>query len=121
MGWTYSHKAKLETIKQFFERHWNNENCQVLACKSYLHEAYLAVKNLKTNEVFAVVCLIHHKRGTKYAPEHYNFGYKDIEECCGPFYYSCPNSILDLLTPPSNETAAKWREQCRERNAKHDN
>ncbi len=33
----------------------------------------------------------------------------------GPYHYDCPASILDLLGPPGNEYAAKWREACRAR------
>lgn len=40
------------------------------------------------------------------------FGYKDIDETMGPFYYDCPNVILKLLSSTDNEYAKTWREKC---------
>lgn len=42
------------------------------------------------------------------------FCYKDMDETCGPCEASCPVSILDALTPTTNETANAWRQRCRE-------
>jgi len=57
-----------------------------------------------------MVCLLDYK------PNNYlNFGYKDMEESEGPCYYNCPERILKLLTPTTNEFALKWREKCWER------
>ena len=38
-----------------------------------------------------------------------------LTETMGPYHYDCPASILDLLGPPGNDYAAKWREACRAR------
>lgn len=40
------------------------------------------------------------------------FGYKAMSESCGPFYYDCPKSILDVLTPTDNADAQEWRRKC---------
>ena len=45
---------------------------------------------------------------------YYNFAYKDMSECSGPYKYDCPKSILDLLTPTENEWANEWRQKCYE-------
>ena len=37
------------------------------------------------------------------------WGYKDMEESCGPFYWSCPLSYLDMV-PVANE---EWRRGVR--------
>lgn len=50
--------------------------------------------------------------------DYYNFSYKDMDESCGPFYYDCPDSILKLLSPTTNEWALEWRKKCREHNRK---
>ena len=44
-----------------------------------------------------------------------NWGYKDMDEGMGPYAYDCPISYLDEADPPRNETAKRWREQCREK------
>lgn len=38
-----------------------------------------------------------------------------LTETAGPCYFDCPAAILDLLDPPLNDYAARWREACRER------
>ena len=59
--------------------------------------------------VFALVCLL------SYRPrDEFNFGFKDMDECMGPYDAECPSRILDLLTNTDNETAGRWRETCRE-------
>ena len=42
-----------------------------------------------------------------------NFGYKDMNETCGPCERRCPATILDLLTPTDSSWANEWREDCR--------
>lgn len=44
-----------------------------------------------------------------------NFGYKDMDETCGPCEIDCPKSILDLLTDTDREFAIDWRRRCREK------
>lgn len=46
--------------------------------------------------------------------DYYNFSYKDMSEDMGPLIYTCPASILNLLTPTACEYAIKWRAKCRE-------
>lgn len=46
------------------------------------------------------------------------WGYKDMEESCGPTDVTCPPSYFDLVGPPPNEYAREWRERCRARAAK---
>ena len=57
-----------------------------------------------------MVCLLDYRPN-----EYYNIGYKDMEESEGPYYYNCPERILKLLTPTSNEYALRWRKKCWER------
>jgi hypothetical protein len=73
---------------------------------------YAAVEkvDLKINEreVFAVVILL------DYAKDYCNFGYKVMDESCGPNEVSCPERILKLLTPTNKEYAINWRKNCQE-------
>lgn len=68
-------------------------------------------KEENTREVFAVVFLT---AGQDKRDPYYNFAYKDMTETMYPYYFDCPKSILDLLTPTDNETANRWRAKCRE-------
>lgn len=46
------------------------------------------------------------------------FGYKLISETCGPCYYDCPKSILDVLSPTDSAYAQEWRRKCYDNSAK---
>lgn len=78
---------------------------------------YAAVKRTKfatetepeQSIVFAAICLT-----STNLKDYYNFGYKDMDETCGPYKYECPKGILDLLTPTDSEWANDWRQTCRE-------
>lgn len=43
-----------------------------------------------------------------------DFGYKDMDETCGPYESECPKSILDMLSETDNKYALEWRARCRE-------
>jgi len=41
------------------------------------------------------------------------WGYKDMHESMGPYYYEVPLKMLKAADPPENETAQNWREKVR--------
>jgi hypothetical protein len=41
----------------------------------------------------------------------YGWGYKDLEESCGPYYYSCPLKYLRMVPIDQYSGNASWREQ----------
>ena len=101
-------------MRDFFAEEFNNDTDKgkitVIDCSARLCEAYLAMEVIKDGErtVFAMVCAIIH------SPRSYhNFTYKDMDESMEPFYYNCPERILDLLTPIDNDNANTWRNKCR--------
>lgn len=53
-----------------------------------------------------IVCNI--MRGTKEG-----WGYKDVEEACGPYHVSCPISYLDMVPLERFGGDAEWRERVR--------
>jgi len=116
MGWTYSHKNKGISVKDFFSEEFNfkrnEKTLKVIDCFATISEAYLAMETSTENsrEVFAVVCRIHYN-----SKEYFNFGYKDMDETMGPYYYNCPERILNLLTPTTSQYAIEWRKKCREK------
>lgn len=59
----------------------------------------------RTSIIFIGLCRIEAFRG--------DWGYKGMDETCGPHYYDCPLSFLDQCTGPINEYALNWREECR--------
>lgn len=47
--------------------------------------------------------------------DYYNFAYKDMDESALPYYFDCPKSILDTLSPTDDKDANEWRKRCYER------
>ena len=141
MGWTSYHAAYYDKrgrvdrkaeCDSYFEGYPNTGHYKVM--KSVMHGSvyYGAIKKLlrylgedengksiyeplpeEEQKVFAAVFLT-----SVDSKDYYNFSYKDMDETEHPFYYDCPKSILDLLSPTENERALEWRKRGRERLAK---
>ena len=62
---------------------------------------------------FACVYLLKGRNGTRDG-----WGYKDIDESMGPYYYDFPVSWLDMLSPTDSQSSKEWREHVRKRAAK---
>lgn len=68
--------------------------------------------------VVALVCPIDNFSGSgAEAIIRENFGYKDMDESEGPFYYGMPKHLFRQLTPPtkSNSYAIEWRRKVAQR------
>ena len=107
MGWTcyyaYGEKDKKTLMTKELEQYGD---VKVLKAAMKGSVYYAACINTKTpNEIWAIVCLTR--------LDHGEFGYKDMDETMHPYYYNCPKSILDMLTPTTNVQALQWREACR--------
>jgi hypothetical protein len=68
---------------------------------------FAAVRSAEGDRVFGLVLLAERSEGVLFT--------KPIAEDMGPAEDFCPERILDLLTEPSNDNAAQWRERCRAR------
>ena len=120
MGWTTTYKPKGEPVLDFFIRHgvltWGDDNpntYRVLdSALVNLSTFYAAVEKINKatgeRQVWAAVILVRHYPKNPY----YNFGWKDMDESCGPYETNCPERILKLLTPTDNEYALGWRKAC---------
>ena len=102
-----------EFLRKEFEYESDRVRLEVLDIKIVkLNTAYMAVRrtNRVSNEsfVFGAVVLLAYPRG------HFDIRYKDMDEDMGPYAVSCPESILNLLTPTDNENALSWRAKCRQ-------
>lgn len=112
MGWDgdrvkYWKNGKPDIIAESEARwYWGDgkDKFEVLKAVAKGSVIYSAIKVKETGEVFGVVSL------TRKDGDYLMF--KDMSEDVGPFYYDCPKSVLNLLTPTQNEEALKWREKC---------
>ena len=133
MGWTWQHED--ETWKngrysldrkaicdrfitqeaEEIDGHWYPKR-EVLKSSMVGSVYYAAVRTRRkdgSSEVCAAVFL------TKInSRDYFNFGYKDMDETCGPGESQCPTGILKLLTETDSEYAKMWRKRCWEHHEK---
>lgn len=107
MGWYYGHREPGMTTRAYFEREF--PSIEIVAISSKMGVTFAACRTPeKPDQVWALVAL------TCWQPRsEYNFGYKSMDETMEPAEDRCPASILDLLTPTTNEHARTWRARCR--------
>jgi len=143
MGWTYAHRDKGYTDRQWFEKeHGERFKSSLVDCATKGGVFYAVM------EVPAAECryLVPDAKGMvrycsldliKWAPkDHHNFGWKSMGEFAGPYDAQCPAKLLDMLSPFKPEAlvvpakkdtdpdwfkpsapagyAAAWREKCRD-------
>lgn len=112
MGWTEYHANYYKNGKVDRKAECDNlwsKDCKVL--KSTMKgSVYYGALQIPDGSVIGTVVIT---SGINRRNPYFNFGYKAMEETCGPCYYDCPKSILDLLTPTDSQWANEWREKCR--------
>lgn len=121
MGWTYTHKPHGIKARDFLRRRFEQPydpgaktGFSVLHDSATLTEYFAIIERTDKDtafvERFCVICLIRHSR------DHHNFGWKEMEESCGPYVIAPRNffQILEAMIPhPINQNAQDWREACR--------
>lgn len=128
MGWLYMNRFHMgghDTPKAYLEAQftYNREledggtrGMRVLESSCVGNRVWYAavqiVENGEERDVVAIVCLVRWNPRDK---EGLHFGYKDLDETCGPCEDGCPEKILRLLTPTTNEHALDWRRRCLKR------
>lgn len=124
MGWSETYKTRGQPLKEFFAESFaygGDTDAGLIDLATHGRNlAYAAVKHPR-GYVFAAVIQIRYKRG------HHNIIYRIDDESAGPNHATCPQRILDLLTP-DNEIINKhnwkadgywkdWRDRCRAHHA----
>jgi len=111
MGWLFYRKPANVKAELDSKLTWTNENGARKVLDSAIvnfRTYYAAVEHtLPTGvrQVWAAIFLL------QFAGD--EFGYKDMDETCGPYERQCPERILNLLTPTDHENALQWRWDCR--------
>lgn len=115
MGWTFYQRNKnAETNAEHFGSKFDSRY-KIIAHGTVEGVFYAAVRDQTTGEVSAYVALTRWTRDPQY-----NFGYKDMDENCGPGDHKAPKSVLNALTPTTHEDALAWRANCRRYHAQRD-
>lgn len=121
MGTTVTFKSKnvsaVEWIQNNFLENHGSIRERILGSASVNRVVYAAVERQvlprDTKVVYAVIYLLQYFSNRS---DGRNFACKAMHEALLPFYYECPNSILELLTPTDDANANNWRQRCREAN-----
>ena len=126
MGWTFfadynAREKRADIIRRTFEHAPSEKNPWAYGFE-YITERGSTVYAIMWREnpsegiarqYFGMVFLTQRKRG--------EFGYKEVEESCGPYETGAPLKMIDMLdklAPSPGGYAEKWRAAVRERHAK---
>ena len=121
MGWTFQHKPR--NVREELDRQltWSNDEGARRVLDSAIvgmREYYAAVEHTKPDGTRVVWAAVFMLQFVPKAHDGLTFGYKDMDETCGPYAWRCPEKILALLTETDNEYANSWRAKCREYHAR---
>jgi len=96
MGTTYYHECyeKADIV--------NKIKAEALQTATYGKEVWAVQKHYETGENMIVLYLLYKCDGI--------WGFKDIPECMGPYYFKCPLKFLEMAP----EVNANWRDGVRE-------
>ena len=122
MGWTSTYRKAAQPLADFFIEQgtlrWTNPeqthrvlDAGTVNCSEFYAAVEVVDHATKAREVWCVVILVRMYRETA---EGYNISYKEMTEHSGPGVNNCPERILDLLTPVTDQYAVQWRALCRE-------
>lgn len=129
MGWTYSHRPHGQTVVEWLREQFPETFARVEATRKvgrvvyavlatddtdsdYLKSIYDRCADGKYRQLL-VILTASDKR------DHYNTGCKDMTETMGPCEATCPNALLDMLSPlkadggQGAEWARGFRDRCR--------
>jgi len=126
MGWTFftdhnPHQSRADIIRREFEHAPSEKNpwaygFEYLTARGSTVYAVMWRENPSEGtprQYFGIIFLTQRSRG--------EFGYKEVEESCGPYKYDAPLKMVDMLdrlAPDAGGYALKWRAAVRERHAK---
>lgn len=111
MGWTFGPHDTPQTIEKRYTQGWNGMQCldHAMVREDSRQVLWAAMEYTVDTERYPkgyrwILCvLIECHNGW--------WGEKSMSEDMGPFYYSCPTRLLDLVPPPQTRLGDGWRNQ----------
>jgi hypothetical protein len=109
IGWLFGWDTRKELID-----HLTNDNLKGSPCKMLAHccvgNNLWAVIECPEDGRFIALFMMKGRNGSRDG-----WGYKDLDEGCGPYHYNCPLKYIDMVKDFEPRSYAKeWREQVRE-------
>ncbi len=111
MGWLFhNEKLRHETPVQYITREFSHESettrATVLTAAAVRGTIYAAIRNENktTGRAYVFCAVILFKNS-----ERSGFGYKDMDESCGPCEVDCPDRIMRLLSPVAQKSRPRLR------------
>ena len=105
MGWTHTRGAGKKEIKEEIRAGFTGE--WKLIADRIVGNHFWTVAKSPNQGTMIVLFLLRKNRG-------FGWGYKDMEESMGPYYFSCPKKYLDMVPLEVYGGNASWREQVAE-------
>jgi hypothetical protein len=116
MGWLFTQGQTRRQLVEHLTAPWETADRKGSTFKRYC----------SGNTLFTVTEVVNKHSGeiTRYIgvylmqnDKNYGWGYKDMDESCGPYQYGCPLSFFDLVPDPSGY-ATDWRKRNRAHHAR---
>lgn len=117
MGWLFTHGATKKDIIKERTVAYEDGNVRLTTLAHCIRGNCLWIvkevlnKKVGSAERFIELDLLEKSKGDDWN----GWGYKDMDESMGPYYYSCPVAYLDMVPVVTNQA---WRDQVREHAAK---
>lgn len=110
MGWLFGHYTRKSLVDHLL--HGNGVKTIKHCFKG--NNLWAVQEGTKTDGTSVTFIALYLLRGSpKVTNDPYNWGYKDMGETSGPYYYNCPLSYLDMVPDPGGY-ATEWRDKVRE-------
>lgn len=108
MGWTFSYnwQQKKDIVEHCLDF---GENYKVLKHSVKGNHLWVLAQHIKDNKpgvMFIALFLLSKSQG--------EWGYKDLDDTCGPYYYDCPISYVKAVKESGRElskTSSEWMEK----------
>ena len=114
MGWLYPYHTKTRAdLVKGLRAEYNTPTHKILRSQCAGNRFWALCEGTRSDGQvirYILLCLL---QGPERNDPDGSWGYKEMDESVGPYYYDCPLSYLDLATEPVNDSARIWREKVR--------
>lgn len=109
MGWTVGWGSKRELVDHLIANA-KGSNCELVKHSIVGNNLWMLLKLKDGGQKFV---LLNKLQAYRRDIGGYEWGYKDIDESCGPCEVNCPLGLIEEADEPRGYYAADWREQVR--------